>query len=80
MNDIFADMPIQKSNVTINKLPIKIFINCQSIKYLCPEEDDEYYDMSYDGQKTRWDNTTYPHCCSSDVDRNLTIYDKNLQN
>lgn len=36
--------------------------------------------MSYDGKKTRWDNTTYPHCCSSDVDRILTIYDKNSQN
>lgn len=48
--------------------------------YLRPEEDDEYYHMSYDGKKTRWDNTTYPHCCSSDVDRILTIYDKSSQN
>lgn len=56
---------------------------CQSIqfiKYLRPEEDDEYYHMSYDGKKTRWDNTTYPHCCSSNVDWILTIYSQNSQN
>lgn len=36
--------------------------------------------MSYDGKKTRWDNTTYPHCCSSNVDWILTIYSQNSQN